>query len=417
MKTPGSAPYYSVALLICVGALSSSLAVDPVQSTNPLAELNDKGVTFPFCYIGEVIGNPSGGYRQGAIYDGVLQAGVQFDLEKLCGWKGATVLVNAIYPHGSSLTDDYVHDFSYVSNIDAYDSLRLGEAWFEQKLGGGIFSIRLGQMLVDCEFFVCDSSALFLNSAFGALPVVNNNVAAPIYPVAAPGVRIRFTPSSSFSAQFGAFAGDLGDPATNNRHGLFRFNGDAGALLMGEVSYTLNPPPEPPADRNAEQPVASDRPLSGTYKLGGYYFAEGSDDESQIANYAIYGVADQEVWHEPGDPGQGLRVFGHVGVSPDESSTVSFYFDAGLYYQGLLPSRDNDAAGVGVSYTRINDRLRDDSGLPFPSHHETIIEVTYSAAITEWLSLQPDFQYIFNPGATDMLPDALIAGLRFCITF
>ena len=54
-------------------------------------------MTFPFSYIGEVLGNLSGGYRQGAVYDGLVKAGVQLDLEKLTGWKGASLSSSAAF--------------------------------------------------------------------------------------------------------------------------------------------------------------------------------------------------------------------------------------------------------------------------------------------------------------------------------
>lgn len=241
-------------LLACAGLTARVLAgeqgVDMGAANveagwNPLARLQDKGVTFPVSYTGEALGNLSGGYRQGAIYEGLLRAGVQLDLEKLAGESGATFVVSAIYPHGQSLTDGYVHDFNTVSNIDAFDSVRLYETWFEQNFDDGKFSVRAGQLLADCEFFVCKCGSLFLNGAFGAIPLLSKNLSVPVYPVAAPGARIRYAPNDSFYTQFGVFTGDVGDVRTNNRHGTrFDFGSEDGAFLIGEAGWTLNPPPK-----------------------------------------------------------------------------------------------------------------------------------------------------------------------------
>jgi porin len=38
--------------------------------------------------------------------------------------------------------------------------------------------------------------------------------------------------------------------------------------------------------------------------------------------------------------------------------------------------------------------------------------VTYRAKLTEWLTIQPDIQYIFNPAADPALDDSLAIGLR-----
>ncbi len=416
-------------LVLGIGAATPAVAGDPAlaanrtttkQETSPLTALGDKGVTFPFTYVGEVLGNLSGGYRQGAVYDGVGKAAVQLDLEKLVGWTGGSILVSGMYPHGASLTDKYVHDFNTLSNIDAYDSARLYEAWFQQNFDGDRFSLRVGQLIADSEFCISNGCCLFINGGFGAIPLLSKNVDAPVYPLAAPGVRLRFAPNDSFFAQFSTFVGNSGDQATSNRYNTQFFKGSTGALLMGEIGYTLNPPPKA-EDAGGKKQVVADRALSGTYKLGGFYDTQTFDNliggGQERGEYAFYVIADQEVWHEPGDPDQGLRLFGRIGAAPADRSTVSFYFDAGINYQGLLPSRDKDIFGIGLSYTKISNDLLDDNGAPVESHHETILEVTYQAAITTWLAVQPDFQYIVNPGATGRQQNAVVAGFRLTVNF
>ncbi len=66
---------------------------------------------------------------------------------------------------------------------------------------------------------------------------------------------------------------------------------------------------------------------------------------------------------------------------------------------------------------RVSDASRNERGRPFVKHHETVLELSYQASINDWLTVQPDFQYIFNPGAVQDGRDAMIAGLRFTLTF
>lgn len=47
-----------------------------------------------------------------------------------------------------------------------------------------------------------------------------------------------------------------------------------------------------------------------------------------------------------------------------------------------------------------------------PGGAETAWELTASTALGPHLRLQPDPQYIRNPGATGSVPDALVAGMR-----
>ena len=43
---------------------------------------------------------------------------------------------------------------------------------------------------------------------------------------------------------------------------------------------------------------------------------------------------------------------------------------------------------------------------------EIAIELTYRAEITEYLAIQPDLQYVINPGLVPGRDDAFVAGLR-----
>ncbi|MDY6947997.1 MAG: carbohydrate porin, partial [Pseudomonadota bacterium] len=45
--------------------------------------------------------------------------------------------------------------------------------------------------------------------------------------------------------------------------------------------------------------------------------------------------------------------------------------------------------------------------------HESAIELTYRVQARSWLALQPDLQYIINPGTDPALEDAWVVGLRF----
>ena len=364
-----------------------------------LAPETSKALSFPFSYTGEGFANLSGGYKQGAIYEGLLSVGVQGDLNQLTGWQGASFLVSGLYPHGPSLTDNYVHDFNVVSNIDAYDSLRLYEAWLQQELADGKLSIRLGQILADTEFFVSDNGALFINSAFGAIPLVAQEGNPPIFPQAAPGMRLRWTASDAVSVQVGIFDGDIGDAATDNKHGV-EWDAGGGVLAITEVAYKWK---------------------DSVFKLGAFFHSteetEAFPDTARHTNAGGYFIVDQQLWRKPETEDQGLSGFLRIGAAPEDRNVVPFYFDTGFNYRGLLPGRDKDIAGLGFSFTKLSGNLSDDNGEPLCSHHEAILEATYKVVLKDWLTVQPDFQYIINPGASQSAPNAFVAGLRFNLTF
>jgi len=83
---------------------------------------------------------------------------------------------------------------------------------------------------------------------------------------------------------------------------------------------------------------------------------------------------------------------------------------------------------VAFGYTRISNDFTNPGGDPVVSRHEAVLEVTYSAKIktgtgtakdesNDWLTLQPDFQAVFNPGGIGTSRTAVVAGLRCEISF
>jgi porin len=405
-------------LFICLLATATTAraqtpATSGTEGWNLYTAMTNAGFSFPVSYIGEVLGNPSGGNRQGVIYDGLLEAGVTVDLGKLVNWQGAMLTVDGLYPHGSSLTRNDVGDYNVLSNIDALHNPRLYEAWIQQDLDAGRFSIRAGQIPINTEFGVSSGAAIFLNSAFGTAPTLGLNLDVAVYPVAAPGVRVSGTLNDSWTVLAGVFDGNDGDPGSDNRNGLrYNFNGRDGAMLMGETAYTLNPPPATPAQ---------ERPLSGTYKLGAFYntgrLPEETPGPSHYGTYGAYLIADQELWHVPELPGEGLNAFAEISGAPEHRNQVSFYCQGGFDYTGLIPGRKQDVMGLGLSYTKLTGAEGYGGADPNPDHYETVLELTYQANVNAWLQVQPDAQYIFDPGGLGNEPDALVMGLRFTMTF
>ena len=164
--------------------------------------------------------------------------------------------------------------------------------------------------------------------------------------------------------------------------------------------------------------------LPGVYKLGGFYDSKTFDDLRQAGthrgNYGVYVIGDQQLWREGTDESaaaQGLAIFGRFAIAPPDRSLVTYDTEAGVTYTGLLPGRDGDVFGAGFIYSRISDDARTDTGARLPSHHEAVIEISYQATLTSYLTIQPDFQYIMNPGAGYPARDAFVAGMRFGLSF
>ncbi|MBV8650999.1 MAG: carbohydrate porin [Alphaproteobacteria bacterium] len=411
------------------------------------SRLEQQGVQLGVNYIGEVLGNPTGGIRQGAIYEDRFEMYTTIDLEKAVGWSGATFHANAYHIDGRGLTANNLDNLLIASNIEATRSSRLFDLWLQQDLFEGKLQVRAGQIAADDEFFISQYATIFVNSTFGWPGILATDLPSggPAYPLATPGVRFKITPSEEFSVLAAVFNGDpagagTGDPQQRDASGTsFRFSDGAFAIVEGD--YGIN---------QAKDATG----LPGTYKLGGWYhggrFADQRFDNTGLSlanpastgvpalhngNYGIYAVADQLVWRQGDSGDQGLGVFARLSGSPADRNLISFYADAGVTYKGLIPGRDSDVLGLGIAYAKISsdaaDRDRDAQSFGNPGHpvrdFETAIELTYQVQLAPWWTVQPDLQYIIHPGGNIVnpntpssnrpIPDAFVAGLRMTVSF
>ncbi len=390
--------------------------------------LSEKGVDFSVQYVAETMGNPYGGnYGQGVVYDGLLTTVVNVTFDKLTdgAWKGASFRASGFWISGSSLTDKYVGDFSVVSNIDAYDTVRLDELWFQQNFLDDRVSLKLGQLTADSEFFVTTNGAIFINSTFGAFPFIGQNFqpySPPIYPVAAPGVRLRLQPIPQFYLQVAAFTGNAGTQQQNNRGTYVNFESKAGTLMFYEAGFLLNQGKD-------------DKGPAGTYKIGswlhtGDYTTWQSQAQAALGTgtlksagtqYGVYGVIDQTIGKFDLSSTQSTTIncFLRLGLTPSSAMVVDCDLDGGLNISGLIPGRKEDVFGVGFARTALSrDYSASSAAQGGPAFgHETLVEVTYSAMLAEWWTVQPDIQYVFDAGATTQSPDALVLGLRTTLNF
>ncbi len=409
------------------------------------SRLADEGFTLRPIYSAETFGNPIGGARQGVIYDGLLDLELDLDFKKMAGWDGA-VHVSSYFPMGRSLTNSYTRDLFRVSDIDSYNTILLFEAYYEQRLDDGKVSLRLGQLSADTEFFISAASANFLNTTYGWPVILANNVPAPNYPYAAPGVRLQLSPDARWLFRAGVYAGDpapdrIGDPNPNrtpgsnydNKGTAFNINSSDGLFNIDELVFNLN---------QGEK----DTGLPGTYKVGGWVhtgtfsnlrydndgrplMAPDSDGHPQAVdgNYGFYFVADQTIWQDKSQANQpqNVEAFIRGGNAEGDRSTFDYYFDAGVVFNGLIPGRPSDTFGLASAYGHIGSGFAGDvadgdalngANTPIPDY-EANVELTYFAQIAKWWTVQPDLQVLLHPGGSAAIPNALVLGVRTTISF
>lgn len=388
------------------------------------------GLTLSVSDISEVMADVSGGRSTGAVADGLLEIAADLDAGKVFGWRGTVLHAALNYPHGTSLTTAHTGDFSGVSNIDAYDSLRLYEAWADQSLFDGRFSLRAGFLAADADFAVTDTAAPFINSTFGAPSTLTGNFAMSTYPYSALGLRLRVQPALGWSVALGAYDGNVApgvfhDPTPGaapsnefNKHGVhFALRRHEGAMFFGEIGWKQRGKRDASVklgaayhtDRFANIEDAISATLAGELTPRN---ARGFD-----GNYAFYVIGETELWHEPNTEHDGLGSFARAVFAPDNRNFFPWSAEAGLVYSGLFQPSAGDSLALGVAGIGISSKARDayrDAGLHAP-RDEFIVETTYQYALNAWSTLQPDIQWVIHPGGTN--GNALVIGFRTTVTF
>lgn len=380
------------------------------------------GVTFKPDWTGEVFGNVSGGARRGVVSDGVFELPLTLDLNPLTGGavKDLTFKVNAFYIYGTNLSSAFVHDFSVSSNIAAYNSIRLDELWVQKGLWNNAVTVKVGNQGVDNEFFLSSGAALFIGSTFGSFTLLDNNLPdAPVYPLASPGVRVQVQPDPHYYVMAGVYGLDDGSfPNTNNQNGTrFSLNAASGMFIIAETGYLLNQGKD-------------EKGLQGTYRLGSFIdtgnfptFESQADVATHHgflrdggADYAIYGVVDQQIYAE--GP-RIISIFARPGAAPSNTNFVDYYVDGGFNFTGFIPGRDKDVAGLAVARSHVSPdfSVSQIAESEPPLSAETYLEATYKIQLSPWWDIQPDVQYVITPSGVAGSHNATILGLRTYVLF
>jgi porin len=410
--------------------------------------LSRYGVSLAIQETSEVLGDATGGVHKGADYDGLTQAILQLNTQRAFGWYGGLFNVSALQVHGRNLSADNLATIQTASGIEADRSTRLWELWYDQKfLEEDRADIKVGLISADQEFIVSPNALYFVNTMFGwpALPSYDLPGGGPAYPLSAPAVRFRWRPLDPVTVMAGVFNGAParrtdGDAQAINASGTqFPLNG--GTLTFLELQYAY------PALGAMVMPGAG-APLGRTYKLGAWYDSETFDDlrvddhgvplasplsdgapRRHRGQYAVYGVADQMLWRQANDPNRSVSAFTRVMGSPQaDRSFLTFSANVGLTYHDPVANRPAKVSNVVSAADRDANAVAqalDPTAYGPVRHDETFIEATYQYQVRPWWQVQPDIQYVFDPGGgvadpnrpLSRVKNELVLGVRTNVLF
>jgi carbohydrate-selective porin OprB len=270
------------------------------------------------------------------------------------------------------------------------------------------------------------------------------------------------TPFNPQTQNIGVTGADVGNGGQYSQNGLFNVN---------EIAW--------------EPKFGRDR-LQGKYVIGSYVWGNNNSQFTPVefttdpygarrpvptqvspVIWGLYLQADQQLYAERGNnyqedqvsmhgkiSKQGLYTFSEFTYTPPNGCQVPYYFQVGLVYKGLIPTRDNDMLGICLGsaiyspqfnqYIKSqNEALVNNYGSarnatvpngptmasprqlgtgtsntqssyyayqPYFSSTQ-IIEACYDIQLTKWANLKPFVEYIINPAGNSTVANSVVMGV------
>ena len=349
--------------------------------------------SFEAAYTGELWRVVDGPVEDNRYVD-QLSLGGTLDLESITGLPGE-LFGHVLYNNRSQLSEELIGDLHVVSSIDGPGEWRLFEFWYQWQSSNDAWSFLFGLYDLNAEFDVNETGSLFVNGAQGiGTDIGQTGENGPsIYPVSGLTARTTFA-RGNWTFRAALIDGVPGNPDSPRSNRVRLGNGD-GTLLVTEAGWDPNPSVHAHVGwwRYSGDFAVLDGP--GTANSRGWYLL------GERRNLA-FGALE-------------LSVFGRYGRTEGDVVPLDTYLGLGVVIDGLVPSRAEDQIGIAVAHGGTSSAYRNLSrqlGAGAASG-ETTWEITYRAVVNDWLALQPDLQWVKNPGGIGNSDDALVVGLRF----
>jgi len=349
----------------------------------------------------------SGGGAKTWEYGGKWDIQERLDLAKLGFWNGLSVTGQFVSNYGNSVNGIGgslfpVNAALYFPGIQGADASDLMALYVRQDFGT-IASFLIGKLNL-VEF----ARATPLRGGGGVDTFWNVNLATPISGLTPPTVngaqlRINTQPMSYSLTVF--------DPLDATNRPLFNDLFEAGVSVMGTATLKTT--------------VAGE---TGYYGIKGTYSTKEGPDLSELIPSVINGVTitksgsyyvgfsmQQYLVHDPNNSGKGWGVFGEITKADGNPNTLEWSTYFGVGGSSLLPSRPDDRFGVGYFRYGVSNDLKNDLAPIFDLTDESGIEFFYNVAVTPWLRVTADLQFIRPATGSD--PSSIYAGLGTYVRF
>jgi porin len=363
------------------------------------------GIDLNATLIADYYSKLSGGIQNGYSFVDNIILDVSVDANQLTKINGLKLYISSLTISGGPFIEN-TGAIQGIGNISGMNQWKVYEAWVQQDIIDNEMSVLFGLYDLNSEFDFRESSGIFNNPSFGiGYDFAQSGEHGPsIFPHTSLALRFKFKASKSIELMTAVFDGVPGSLA-NEKEFEVKWNKEEGVLISTEVIIT------PAAEEYGKD--------YSKISIGSWYYTSNfenvSNGKKENGNFGVYISSEQFILAEESSYQQGLALFGRLGFAHSNFNISDYSILGGSNYIGLIPDRDEDIFGLAFRSIHLTDQFTSSEYLK--SKFETIIELTYSLKLTNWMKVQPDLQYIFNPVFASKSDYAFTAGLRAEIGF
>ncbi len=326
------------------------------------------------------------------------------DLQEAIGLNGSSLYIHFLGNNGNSVSNS-VGDYQKISNIEAYPLEKLYQILIQQNFYDDRLSFLLGVYDLNSEFYVTQTSGLFLNSSHGIGIDVGQtgNNGPSIFPNAALAFRVSFSPLENIYSQCALFDGMPGASNDPAKFGISLSSAD-GYFAIAELGIE---------DDHLNKIGV------GVWKYSGSFNDLCTELDPSLTlqrndNYGGYILLDQVLLGTETSSTNILRGFARFGIANGHVNNIDYQFGTGMVYSGLFSSREKDEIGfaVALAHAGRDYQLFLQKAYLNSEATETSLELTYKMNAVDWLSVQFDVQYIIHPSANPLISNAMAGAIR-----
>jgi len=326
----------------------------------------------------------------------------EFDTGAAGFWEDGLFFGSAamIYGKGPAVGDLHGTSGIYAGG----NTFRIVELWYDHSFPYSNSSALFGLHDFNSEFYVSEFASLFVNAGFGMGQVIAENGGPSGYPTPTLGTRLKVDLSEKIYFQAAVYDAAPTDEAFDKVIEI-KLPKNEELFFATEFGMINKEPGE-----------------AGYFKAGmgiwylradtsGFEDANGASilTEPRAGNGGVYVLGEMSI-------GEKLGIFFKHGRGKSEFNQFGQFYAAGLNYTGIIPGRETDVLGFGLVHTRQTDAFL----AAFPETFfvaETTYEITYTTEIADWVTVQPDLQFIQQPSMDPNLGNTLVIGVRAMATF